>query len=310
MNCFTEFVLLCIRRQWVYTHEAFATFVSLNAERRPACVAELRCSSREEEMMRAYTMARQRSVQVYVEEQKALEQTAMSSDQVEAVSNRFSDKMTMEESTIRVCKNFLPRNLNGIGTIFGGDLLEWMEKAAVMCASKFTRNSNVVTIAMDQVFFKTAISVAHVLELAARVVYSRSHTLQVEVVVHAYIPEWVLGDGPGGGTRGASSAGASSAGASSAGAFSHKGYFTVLSMTEYGHKRPIGVGLDLKGNKEAQLAYLKAHHRFRFWNSKEMREQEALRHACLRSLPSFYSSTLPPWDVLARSDSEATGNRS
>jgi hypothetical protein len=254
-------------------------------------------------------------VQVYVEEQKALEQTAMSSDQVEAVSNRFSDKMTMEESTIRVCKNFLPRNLNGIGTIFGGDLLEWMEKAAVMCASKFTRNSNVVTIAMDQVFFKTAISVAHVLELAARVVYSRSHTLQVEVVVHAYIPEWVLGDGPGGGTRGASSAGASSAGASSAGAssagaFSHKGYFTVLSMTEYGHKRPIGVGLDLKGNKEAQLAYLKAHHRFRFWNSKEMREQEALRHACLRSLPSFYSSTLPPWDALARSDSEATGNRS
>jgi len=273
--------------------------VSLNAERRPACVAELRCSSREEELMRAYTMARQRSVQVYVEEQKALEQTAMSSDQVEAVSNRFSDKMTMEESTIRVCKNFLPRNLNGIGTIFGGDLLEWMEKAAVMCASKFTRNSNVVTIAMDQVFFKTAISVAHVLELAARVVYSRSHTLQVEVVVHAYIPEWVLGGGPGGGTREASSAGA----------FSHKGYFTVLSMTEYGHKRPIGVGLDLKGNKEAQLAYLKAHHRFRFWNSKELKEQEALRDACLRSLPSFYSSTLPPWDALARSDSDATGNR-
>lgn len=291
---------LCIRRQWVYTHEAFATFVSLNAERRPACVAELRCSSREEELMRAYTMARQRSVQVYVEEQKALEQTAMSSDQVEAVSNRFSDKMTMEESTIRVCKNFLPRNLNGIGTIFGGDLLEWMEKAAVMCASKFTRNSNVVTIAMDQVFFKTAISVAHVLELAARVVYSRSHTLQVEVVVHAYIPEWVLGGGPGGGKRDAWD---------SAGAFSHKGYFTVLSMTEYGHKRPIGVGLDLKGNKEAQLAYLKAHHRFRFWNSKELKEQEALRDACLRSLPSFYSSTLPPWDALARSDSDATGNR-
>jgi acyl-CoA hydrolase len=293
-------VRLCIRRQWVYTHEAFATFVSLNAERRPACVAELRCSSREEELMRAYTMARQRSVQVYVEEQKALEQTAMSSDQVEAVSNRFSDKMTMEESTIRVCKNFLPRNLDGIGTIFGGDLLEWMEKAAVMCASKFTRNSNVVTIAMDQVFFKTAISVAHVLELAARVVYSRSHTLQVEVVVHAYIPEWVPGGGPGGGKREASD---------SAGAFSHKGYFTVLSMTEYGHKRPIGVGLDLKGNKEAQLAYLKAHHRFRFWNSKELKEQEALRDACLRSLPSFYSSTLPPWDALARSDSDATGNR-
>ncbi len=297
-RCFTQFVLLCIHRQWVYTHEAFATFVSLNAEHRPACVPELRFSSREEEMMRAYTMARQRSVQVYVEEQQALEQAAMSNDEVEAVSNRFSDKMTMEESTIRVCKNFLPRNLNGMGSIFGGDLLEWMEKAAVMCASKFTRNSNVVTIAMDRVFFKTAISVAHVLELAARVVYCRRHTLQVEVVVHAYIPEWAAG-GPGGGTRDASSAGA----------FSHKGYFTVLSMTEYGHKRPICVGLDLKRNKEAQVAYLKADHRFRFWHSKEMKEQDALRGACLLSLPSFYSSTLPPWEEALATRSDADSKR-
>ena len=30
---------------------------------------------------------------------------------------------------------------------------EWMEGAAIVCARNFTRNSNVVTIAMDNLFF-------------------------------------------------------------------------------------------------------------------------------------------------------------
>jgi acyl-CoA hydrolase len=283
-------------RQWVYTHEAFATFVSLDAERRPACVAELGLASREAQLMRKYTKSRQASVQVYVEEQKALEGTAMSSDQVKEVSGRFADKMTMQESTIRLCKNFLPRNLNGIGTIFGGDLLEWMEKAAVLCASNFTRNPNVVTIAMDRVFFKTPISVDHVLELSARVVYCRKHTLQVETLVNAYLPEWVgSAEGEQGEQHGSGS---------SPRAFSHKGYFTIISLTEYGHKRPIGVALDLRGDAEAQLAYLKADHRFNFWHTQEMRKQEALRDQCMLSSPSFFSSARPPWEAAAPSSQE------
>ena len=283
-------------RQWVYTHEAFATFVSLDAERRPACVAELGLASREAQLMRKYTKSRQASVQVYVEEQKALEGTAMSSDQVKEVSGRFADKMTMQESTIRLCKNFLPRNLNGIGTIFGGDLLEWMEKAAVLCASNFTRNPNVVTIAMDRVFFKTPISVDHVLELSARVVYCRKHTLQVETLVNAYLPEWVgSAEGEQGEQHGSGS---------SPRAFSHKGYFTIISLTEYGHKRPIGVALDLRGDDEAQLAYLKADHRFNFWHTQEMRKQEALRDQCMLSSPSFFSSARPPWEAAAPSPQE------
>eukprot|EP00277_Geminigera_cryophila_P008288 CAMPEP_0179405998 /NCGR_PEP_ID=MMETSP0799-20121207/624_1 /TAXON_ID=46947 /ORGANISM="Geminigera cryophila, Strain CCMP2564" /LENGTH=189 /DNA_ID=CAMNT_0021176961 /DNA_START=393 /DNA_END=959 /DNA_ORIENTATION=- len=162
-----------LTRQWVYTHEAFATFVSLGADRRPAQVDQIKLKSEEEMKISNYIKSRQLLTHTYIKEQEALEHSEMSLEEIEKVSTKFRDNISMEESTILLRKNFLPRNLNGIGTIFGGDLLEWMEGAAILCASNFTRNSHVVTIAMDRVLFKTAIRVEHVLELTARVVYCR-----------------------------------------------------------------------------------------------------------------------------------------
>ena len=206
--------------------------------------------------MRDYIQTRQEKTKKYQEEQRRREEhCSMSEEQIEAVSTKHRDNITMKEPTIRLRKNFLPRNLNGIGTIFGGDLLAWMEGAAVLCASNFTRNSNVVTIAMDRVFFKTAIQVHHVLELTARVVYCRTHTVQVETTVTAILPEWVgaqCDDDFGGQAPPPQRT------------FSHTGYFTILNMTDYGHKKPLGVALDVRGDREAQAAYLKADHRFRF----------------------------------------------
>jgi acyl-CoA hydrolase len=214
-------------RQWVFTHVAFGTFVSVGADRRPTSVAALQVQTEEEEEMRDYIKARQDMGNQYIEEQLALEANEMPPALVAKVSTEFRDSITMQESTIRLRKNFLPRNLNGIGSIFGGDLLEWMEGAAILCASNFTRNPHVVTIAMDRILFKTAISVDHVLELTARVIYCRKHTVQVETVVTAILPEWC--EGRDGGTARAPKS------------LSHKGYFTILNMTEYGHKRPLGI---------------------------------------------------------------------
>ena len=78
----------------------------------------------------------------------------------------------------------------------------------------------------------------HVLELCARVVYCRRHTVQVECVVTALLPEWCQG-APGEGGE--------------PGEFSHKGYFTILNMTEYGHKRPLAVALDTRDDPAAQV---------------------------------------------------------
>ena len=260
-----------LSRRWVFTHEAFATFVSLGSDRRPALVPDLEVQTAEEEAMRDYVQTRQKQTKHYQLEQRHREMHGnMSQEDVTALSTKHRDYITMKESTIRLRKNFLPRNLNGIGTIFGGDLLAWMEGAAVLCASNFTRNSNVVTIAMDRVFFKTAIQVHHVLELTARVVYCRNHTLQVETTVSAILPEWApdASCDDDDGSRREEGGGRREEGPppppSSQTAFSHTGYFTILNMTDYGHKKPLGVGLDIRGDADAQLAYLKADHRFRF----------------------------------------------
>ena len=149
-------------RQWVFTHEAFATFVSLGADRRPAAVPSLITESSEERQMQAHIRSRQALVNKFLADQAALDHEDIpSADAAEAASasTKFRDRVTMQESTLLLRKNFLPRHLNGIGTIFGGDLLEWMEGAALLCASNFTRNTNVVTIAMDRILFKTAIQV-------------------------------------------------------------------------------------------------------------------------------------------------------
>jgi acyl-CoA hydrolase len=262
-----------LSRQWVYTHEAFATFVSLGADRRPALVPDLEVETEEEKMMRAYILSRQQEMKIYQEEQRHRELTStMPPEEVEAISTKHRDSITMEESTIRLRKNFLPRNLNGIGTIFGGDLLAWMESAAVLCASNFTRNSNVVTIAMDRVFFKTAIQVDHVLELTARVVYCRKHTLQVETTVTAILPGW---------SSGVSGSAAVDPARKADKTFSHTGYFTILNMTDYGHKKPLGVALDIRDDADAQAACLKAEHRVRFSQSAVMTDPavlSAVRH--------------------------------
>jgi len=187
-----------LSRQWIYTHEAFATFVSLDSNRRPTSVAELKVDTAEEIAMQEYMKSRPELQEMYTVEQQARETQTMSPEDAERVSTKFKDRLTMNESTLRLRKNFLPRNLNGLGTIFGGDLLEWMEGAAHLCASNFTRNSHVITIAMDKVLFKVPISVHHLLELTARVVYCRNHTLQVrthsysaEFYIHSYIPSYI-----------------------------------------------------------------------------------------------------------------------
>lgn len=280
-----------LSRQWVFTHEAFATFVSLGSDRRPAGVPDLEVQTEEEEAMRHYIQTRQEKTKKYQEEQRHREEhCSMSVEQIEAVSTKHRDNITMKESTIRLRKNFLPRNLNGIGTIFGGDLLAWMEGAAVLCASNFTRNSNVVTIAMDRVFFKTAIQVHHVLELTARVVYCRKHTVQVETTVTAILPEWA------GAQRDDDFGGQAPPPQTT---FSHTGYFTILNMTDYGHKKPLGVALDIRGDSEAQAAYLKADHRFRFSLSAVSPSARISARRALAFAFSIHTQVhmlLPPWN--------------
>ena len=90
----------------------------------------------------------------------------------------------MSETVVRLRDNFMPGDSNHVGSIFGGKILSWMERAAKCCATHFTRNPHMVTIGIDKFNFKRAIFPTDLLELQAMVTYHTKHTVHIETIVH------------------------------------------------------------------------------------------------------------------------------
>lgn len=81
----------------------------------------------------------------------------------------------------------MPNDTTHHGTIFGGKLLEIMDKAAYICGSSFSRES-VVTAAIDVVRFKAPIKMGHIVRIHARVVYTGRTSLDVKVDAYGEDP--------------------------------------------------------------------------------------------------------------------------
>ncbi|HHT0595012.1 TPA: acyl-CoA thioesterase [Legionella anisa] len=79
-----------------------------------------------------------------------------------------------------------PNQVNHVGTLFGGHALEWMDMAASIAATRFTR-STVVTVASDKIEFKVPVKVGELIDLVAIVERHGKTSLTVDVKMFSEI---------------------------------------------------------------------------------------------------------------------------
>ena len=90
--------------------------------------------------------------------------------------------------TIRLVEMVFPDSTNHYGTMFGGKVLDLMDRAAFVAASRFACLA-VVTASTERVDFHVPIKVGHLVELEARVVYTGRTSLTVRVALYAQLPQ-------------------------------------------------------------------------------------------------------------------------
>ena len=88
--------------------------------------------------------------------------------------------MTAAPTEARMLDIVFPDHTNHLGTLFGGQALAWMDKAAFIAASRYAR-STVVTARSEQVDFSRPIRQGQLVETIARVVAVGRTSMQVEV---------------------------------------------------------------------------------------------------------------------------------
>ncbi|NMP23901.1 hotdog domain-containing protein [Sulfobacillus harzensis] len=74
----------------------------------------------------------------------------------------------------------LPSDVNHLGTLFGGRLLEWMDGAAEIAAARYARRV-VVTVAMEQVVFTQPVQVGDLVRIEAAIDRIGRTSIRVQV---------------------------------------------------------------------------------------------------------------------------------
>jgi acyl-CoA hydrolase len=83
-------------------------------------------------------------------------------------------------SEARFAEIVFPHHCNHLGTLFGGQALAWMDKAAFLVASRFAGRT-VVTARSDRIDFREAVKLGEIIELVASVVGVGRSSMTVRV---------------------------------------------------------------------------------------------------------------------------------
>lgn len=155
--------------EFVQTHNALVTMVAIQSNGKP----RKGLNPLPDNSSSGYALALKRKAlaKKWMEDQEAVDQLhRIKLSQIETGENSSKDfQLAIAKTLVEVQRGFLPRHENPNKTIFGGDVLTWMDKAALYCAQNFTKNVNMVTISMDRIFFKRPIRISEIVYMRARV---------------------------------------------------------------------------------------------------------------------------------------------
>lgn len=94
---------------------------------------------------------------------------------------------TMSESRTIQTKLVLPPDTNHLQTMFGGNVLAYIDEIGAIAAMKHA-NSAVVTASIDRVDFVSAARAGEILELEAVVSATGRTSMEIYVLVHSFNP--------------------------------------------------------------------------------------------------------------------------
>lgn len=96
----------------------------------------------------------------------------------------MSDQNARVAPDVRVTDIVLPNQTNNFRTMFGGEVMAMMDRAAAIAALRFCRQP-VVTASSERIDFRTPIHAGEIIEASARVIYVGRTSLIVRVHIYA-----------------------------------------------------------------------------------------------------------------------------
>jgi acyl-CoA hydrolase len=85
-------------------------------------------------------------------------------------------------SVTQMTEYVLPQHTNVLGSVFGGQIMAWVDLCAAICAQRHSRRM-AVTAFVDDLKFEQPVRVGEVVRLEARVTATFRTSMEVEVVV-------------------------------------------------------------------------------------------------------------------------------
>lgn len=148
----------------------------------------------------------------------------------------------IDDTKITGNRIFFSSFLNNNNTVFGGELMAWMERHAVNCGRCFCTNRHVYCIGMHSVAFPEPVFASDWVTLDARVIYVRRTTMEVDVTLRAERRE----------------------SSENGGVITNKASFVLVNSNDIGvnEEIPIGIRLDEKSTQEELQLFMDAKERY------------------------------------------------